>query len=87
MVRMMFPSFPDGKKCSIVNLRVVRVVNNEEPRMVRIGKPCFHLLKILCVCPTPFSRVNESLPRYSFAAGVDPEYAPETVQAASVSKT
>ena len=75
------------KKCSIVNLWVVGVVNDEEPMMARVGKPCFHMLKGLSILPTQLTHINESLPCCFFAAGVDPDDAPETVQTPSVSKT
>ena len=75
------------ERCSVVNFIIIGIVNDEEPRVTCVGKPSFHVLKALSVCPTQFTHINEGLPCCSFAAGVDPEDAQESVEAPSVSKT
>ena len=67
------------KKRSIVSLWVISVVNDDEPRMTRIGKPCFHLLKIASVGSTRFRNLHEGLPCCCFVGSVDPENTPVTV--------
>ena len=66
------------KKRRVVIVRIVGVVDDEEPGMMGVGKPYFHLLKALSVCPTHLSEINEGLLCGLFAASIDPENAPET---------
>lgn len=66
---------------SIINVRIIGVIDDKEPRSTDVGKPCLHLLKILRVCRTQFPNVNEALLRCFFTASVDPENAAETISA------
>ena len=69
------------EKRSIINLRVVGVIDDEEPGMTGVGKPYFHLLKALSVCPTHSADINEGLLCCLFTTSIDPENAPETILA------
>ena len=71
------------EKHGIVSPRVVSVVNDNEPRMTRVGKPCFRLLEIASVGSTKFRNIYEGLSCCYFVAGVDPENAPVTVSVIS----
>ncbi len=75
------PVISGWEEHSIINVGIVGVVDDKEPRSTHVGKPCFHLLKSLRVCPTQFPNVDEGLFRCFFTASVDPENAPETVAA------
>ena len=68
------------EKHSIVNVMIVRIVDNKEPRTAVVGQPRFHLLDI-SVCSAQSPNVNEGLLCCFLTASVDPENPPEPVPA------
>lgn len=74
------PSIPNREILRDVQIGIVSIIQNQNPRLGAVGQPSSHYMRLLFQS-TSFGNIRETLLNASFTARINPEYAPESKDA------